>query len=136
MYSTFEHTADVGLIVEAADINTLFAEAARGLLSILVDEPDQVRPECAVTLRVEGTDLEYLLFDWLTELLFCFETDHLLLSEFEVTLDGQGLTAQIRGEPFDAARHKLAHEVKAITYHQLEVKQITGGWQARFIVDI
>lgn len=136
MYSTFEHTADVGLNVSADDLNTLFAEAARGFLSILVDEPTQVLPKQAVGIEVEGPDLEYLLFDWLNELLFRFETEHLLLSEFDVSVDERGLTAQARGEIFQPERHKLAHEVKAITYHQLEVKETSAGWQARFIVDI
>lgn len=136
MYSTFEHTADVGLNVSAEDLNTLFSEAARGLLSILVDDPAQIRPIQEFTIEVEGTDLEYLLFDWLNELLFRFETEQLLLSEFDVSVNQRGLKAQTRGEIFQPERHKLAHEIKAITYHQLEVKQTSNGWQARFIVDI
>ena len=136
MFAPFEHTADVGLFVEAADVNTLFAEAGRGLLSILVDDPAEVRPQREVTIEVPGTELDYLLFDWLNELLFHFESEHLLLGEFEVAIHEQGLTATARGEPFQEGRHHLAHEVKAITYHQLEVNQTPDGWQARFILDI
>ncbi|MCA9017636.1 MAG: archease [Planctomycetaceae bacterium] len=136
MYSTFEHTADVGLNVSAEDLDTLFSEAARGLVSILVDDPAQIRPIQEFTIEVEGTDLEYLLFDWLNELLFRFETEQLLLSDCDVNVNQRGLKAQARGETFQPERHKLAHEIKAITYHQLEVKQTSNGWQARFIVDI
>jgi SHS2 domain-containing protein len=53
-----------------------------------------------------------------------------------VKVDEQGLKAKARGEPLDRERHELSHEVKAITYHQLEVKQTDQGWQARVIVDI
>lgn len=136
MYSSFEHTADVGLDVSAESREALFSEAARGLLSILVDDPATVRPEQEVTISVMGTDLEYLLFDWLDELLFRFETSQLLLCEFAVRFHDEGITVSARGETFQTDRHRLAHEVKAITYHQLSVQQTAEGWQARFIVDI
>ncbi|WP_145450679.1 archease [Gimesia panareensis] len=136
MYSTFEHTADIGLDVRAESRETLFAEAASGLLSILVEDPETVRPEQEVTISVSGNDLEYLLFDWLDELLFRFETSQLLLCEYDVRFHAEGITVSARGETFQSDRHRLAHEVKAITYHQLTVQQTAKGWQARFIVDI
>jgi SHS2 domain-containing protein len=136
MYHTFEHTADLGMQVEAADLVSLFAEAGRAFLSILVENPDTVRPQNEVAIEVEGTDLDYLLFDWLNELLLLFDRDHLLLSDFDVTIDSQGLKGRARGEAVDRDRHELSHEIKAITYHQLELKQTAEGWQARFIVDI
>jgi SHS2 domain-containing protein len=136
MYETFEHTADLGLQVRAANLDALFAEAGRGFLAILVENPSDVRPRRDVKLQVEGTDKDYLFFDWLNELLYRFEIDHLLLAEFDVTLDEGGLRAIARGEPVDPDRHHLAHEIKAITYHQLEVKHVPDGWQARVIVDI
>lgn len=136
MYSSFEHTADVGLDVSAESREALFSEAARGLLSILVDNPESVRPAQEVTLSVSGTELDYLLFDWLAELLFRFETGRLLCCEFDVRFHDAGITVLARGETFQADRHRLAHEVKAITYHQLSVQETAEGWQARFIVDI
>lgn len=136
MFSYFEHTADVGLLAKAPDLNNLFADAARALFALIVEDPGDIRPETEIALELEGTEVDYLLFDWLNELLFRFETEHLLLADFEVNVRDDGLTAVARGEPLDAERHQLAHEVKAITYHQLEVKQTPEGWQARVIVDI
>lgn len=136
MYRTFEHTADLGLIVEAPDREGLFAEAGRALLSILVENPGAVRPEREVPIHVDGTETDYLLFDWLNELLYLFERDRLLLREFDLTVEAHGLTALARGEVLDPARHKPSHEIKAITYHRLEVNETATGWQAQFIVDI
>ena len=65
-----------------------------------------------------------------------FESEKLLLGEFHVQLQGGNLSATCRGEPMDAARHQMEHEVKAITYHGLRVEQTAGGWQAEVIVDI
>ena len=136
MYETFEHTADLGLRVRASELEQLFAEAARGLLNVLVANPAEVRPVQERGVVVEGSAADYLLFDWLTELLYLFDTEQLLLSEFDVTLDSAGLKAVCRGEPIDRARHDMDHEVKAITYHGLTVQQTDQGWLAEVIVDI
>src|SRR5947207_1504787 len=128
MYEMFEHTADLGLRARAADLDTLFAEAARALLAALVDNPDAVRPIQAIAIELTGDDREYLLFDWLRELLSRFEMGHLLCSRFEVKVRPDGLTATAWGEPLDRARHELGHEVKAITYHGLTVEQTDSGW--------
>ena len=136
MYEYFEHTADLGIRVRAADLNALFAEAAAALFAAVVDGLDTVRPEQQVEIAVEGTELDYLLFDWLRELLFRLDADHLVLSQFDVAVSGTGLKATCRGEPLDPARHVLSHEVKAITYHGLRVEQEGGTWIAEVIVDI
>lgn len=135
MYEVFEHTADLGLRVRAADLETLFAEAGKGLFSLIVDL-ETVRPQQERTFRIEGQELDYLFFDWLNELLFSFEKDRILLAEFSVTRDAEGVSATARGEPLDPARHELDHEVKAITYHGLKVVEDSGGWLAEVIVDI
>ncbi len=141
MYETFEHTADLGLRVRAPDLDTLFVEAARALFSAIVEDLDTVAPRQQVDVRLENEDLELLLFDWLNELLYKFDTEHLLFSRFEVEtrpLEGSGLLlkAVAWGEPLDRGRHALSHEVKAITYHGLRVEQTGDGWLAEVIVDI
>jgi SHS2 domain-containing protein len=136
MYEVFEHTADLGLRIRAPDLNTLFAEAGLALFSIVVENLDEVRPVRQVRLQLQGQDLDYLLFDWLNELLYRLDSEHLLLSRFEVALDGLNLTATASGEEVDPERHHLDHEVKAITYHGLKVAQEKDGWLAEVIVDI
>lgn len=136
MYETFEHTADLGLRVKAGDLRTLFAEAGRGLTSIIVANLDQVRPVRAVNIALPSAPLDELLFDWLNEILYAFESEHLLLAEFEASIDDAGLKAVARGEPADESRHRLEHEIKAITYHGLKVEQTPDGYLAEVIVDI
>ena len=136
MFEFFEHTADLGLRIRAADLDTLFAEAAGALFAAIVEDPSAVRPEQCVEVRLAADDLEYLLFDWLKELLYRFDVDHLVFSRFEVHVGADGLTGKAWGEPLDRSRHEPAHEVKAITYHGLKVEQTTDGWLAEVIVDI
>jgi SHS2 domain-containing protein len=136
MYDTFDHTADLGLRIRAADLSTLFAEAGLALESTLVEDLAAVEPRRCVDMQLPPDELEYLLIDWLKALLYHFEVEQLLLARFEVKVDAAGLTAAAWGEPFDAARHELSHEVKAITYHDLKVEQTPDGWLAEVIVDI
>lgn len=136
MYETFDHTADLGLRIRATDLNTLFAEAARALFATLVEDLDTVAPRQRLDLTIAGSDREYLLFDWLKELLYHFEVEHLLLSRFSVQIGAEGLQGSAWGESCDPQRHELAHEVKAITYHGLRVEETPDGWLAEVIVDI
>jgi len=136
MYELFEHTADLGLRVRAADLNTLFAEAAACLFSSVVEDIGSVEPRVAVTVELSGTDREFLLFDWLRDLLLRHAEDQMAFGKFEVHVRDDGLTGTAWGEPFDAARHLLAHEVKAITYHELKVVHDGDEWLAEVIVDI
>lgn len=136
MFKTFAHTADAGLWIEADDLNSLFVEAARALFSLIVANGEAVETNTELDVTVAGSDLEYLMVDWLSELLFVFESQQLLLREFQVAVAAEGLTATVAGEPADPERHRLENEVKAITYHDLKIEQLDGKWTARVIVDI
>jgi SHS2 domain-containing protein len=136
MYETFDHTADVGLRVRSADLNSLFAEAAEAMFSYIVEDLATVVPARSLNVEIAGDDRAYLLFDWLKELLYHFDAEHLLFSRFEVRVRDDGLSATVHGEPLDRTRHELSHEVKAVTYHGLRVEQTPDGWLAEVIVDI
>ena len=135
-YETFEHTADLGLRVQAADLNTLFATAAAGLCSMLVEHPECVEQRESRRFEIASDDPTYLYFDWLNELLYVFESEGLLLPAAQVQVEGNRLTAEASGEKLDPDRHGLGHEVKAVTYHALKLEQLKTNWQAEVIVDI
>ena len=136
MYELFDHTADLGLRVEAPDLPALFRDAAEGLFSIIVEQiPHQV-PTHELPIRVEAGRMDYLLVDWLHELLYLFETRRLLLDAFEVEIHDTRLRATARARPFDEKRDRLLHEVKAVTYHRLHLEKTRRGWQTELILDI
>jgi SHS2 domain-containing protein len=136
MYETFEHTADLGLRVRAPDLETLFAEAGQALFAAVIENLGEVQPRRRLDVALEGDDREYLLFDWLKELLYHCDTEHIVFGRFEVHLSEKGLQGSAWGEPLDLARHVPLHEVKAITYHGLRVERTGDGWLAEVIVDI
>lgn len=135
MFEFFDHTADLGLRVRAADLDRLFEDAGAGLFSMIVD-PLPLHVERELVLRVDGTRHDHLLFDWLNELLYLFETEHLVCGSFHVQTGAAGLQAKVGAEPLDERKHRLQHEVKAITYHGLRVERTGDEWLAEVIVDI
>ncbi len=136
MHELFEHTADLGLRATAPDLDTLFAEMAACLFTAVLEDETVVKPSVEVEVVLPPDGREYLLFDWLNALLRHFDSGRLLFGRFQVAVGERGLAGRAWGEPFDAARHRLTHEVKAITYHELKVEPTGDGWLAEVIVDI
>ncbi|MCS7020956.1 MAG: archease [Gemmataceae bacterium] len=137
MYELFEHTADLGLRIHAPDLNTLFAEAGQALFAVLLEDLATVRPDKSRTFCLANEDRELLLFDWLRTLLLAFDEDHWVFCRFDVHIDRSTLQATAWGEPFDLQQHRPGREVKAITYHGLQLRQQPdGSWLAEVIVDI
>ena len=146
MYQVFEHTADVGLNMEAATAAELLAEAARGLTSLLTPDVAAIASIETVQFTVEADEWPLVLFDVLSEVLHLFESRRLLFNRFGVTVTGMRADVTATGEPLDPARHRFGQEVKAITYHELMMRQVeqsetqenhnVSSWVGRVIVDI
>lgn len=135
-FKTIEHTADVGIEVEAGSLPELFEGAAHAMFSLVVDE-EQVNRGVERAVRLEAADPEELMFRWLNELVFLVSGEGLVLREFEVrTVTDRAIDAVVSGEPIDTSRHDLGLEVKAATYHELEVSRRGEGWFARAIFDV
>jgi SHS2 domain-containing protein len=135
-FKTIEHTADIGIEVEADTLSELFEGTAAAMFSLIV-EPETVRQTDERELTLEAGDLEELLFMWLNELLFIMYADDLLFSRFEVTdIEDSRLNATARGEEIDPERHRVDEEIKAATYHEMMVEHQDNGWKARVIFDV
>jgi SHS2 domain-containing protein len=98
-----------------------------------------VEPRVSEHISLESPELDLLLVDWLSELLFRFETSGLLVARATVELastDVYRLGARVEGESLDPQRHPVKVLLKAVTYHALEVKEEPNGWRATVIFDI
>ncbi|MCK4680270.1 archease [bacterium] len=137
-YREIEHTADVGLELEAPDLKAAFELAAASMFDLMCDLDGVGGDVCrTVRVRARDADLENMMVRWLTELLYVFATEGLLLSRFDVrTLESDVIEADVAGEPFDPGRHAVKLEIKAVTYHDMAVKQLDAGWYVRVIFDI
>ncbi len=134
-YEVINHTADTGIKAYGDTLPKLFENAARGMRDIMVD-PGTVRPVRQLNVEVEGKDVEELLVEWLSDLIYLFETQGLVPSSFKVLeLDKQHLLAEVHGEHYDEKVHELRTGIKAVTYHMLSVKK-DDGWSATVVFDV
>ena len=119
----------------AASPDALFETAALALTELMTDAATvEPRLERSVELKEESLDL--LLVCWLQEILYLMDTEGLVFSVFEVRIEGAALQATLRGESFNPEVHPRKSDVKAVTYHHLEVATHGDGWEARVILDI
>lgn len=132
----FTHGADIGVRGIGNTLSEAFEQAALAMTAVICD-PALVQAKEAVAITCDAPDAEYLLADWLNRLVFEMATRHLLFSRFQVTIQGEHLSATAWGEPVDVARHQPAVEVKGATYTELKVAQTeTGEWLAQCVVDV
>jgi SHS2 domain-containing protein len=131
-----DHTADVGIVAYGADIKELFSNAALALFS-LITEPGSIEERSHVNLKVRSDEKDSLLVDWLNELLYLFDTTHILFNRFDIRrLTHNELKATCHGETFDPMKHKIKTGVKAATYHILKLDKNNDGYKAQVILDI
>ena len=135
-FEILDHTADIGLIIYGRDLNTLFQNAGEAFFHLITDLK-KVRDRTERRIRIGRKDLNFLLVDWLNELLYLHDVESLLFKKFKVESVGEeGLKAAVRGEPFQEGLHVIKTQVKAVTYHQIEVRKEKQGWKARVILDL
>jgi SHS2 domain-containing protein len=119
-YELLEHTADVMIKAHGRTLEDCFASAAYALYDQMVDV-STVRPLVEEEVKACGHDLESLLYNFLSEFLYLTDAKMLVFSEFEVRIEDLAIRCRALGEHVDRERHRPRHEVKAITYHMLQV---------------
>jgi len=139
VFTFFDHTGDVGIQIDAPDPGALFADAARAFSETITD-PQALPGDDAVEITLAADAADLLLVDWLSELLFRFETEGWLPRDVAAEVSRAGdtwtLTARLAGGRLDPACHAVRVLVKAVTYHGLQVQEIASRWHARVILDI
>jgi len=135
-YRLFDHTADLGVEVTGASQEELYAGAAFALFDLLTDL-SLVRAGVVREIVVSGEDPAELLVNFLREILYGWNGDGFLMKSCLVReVKPQRLSALLRGETYDPARHRILKEIKAVTYHQAVVEKKGDLWVARVIFDV
>lgn len=130
--------ADCALDVEGRDLDDLFETAAQALVQLMVD-PETVDLTVERSVALEAEQLDLLLYDWVSELIFLKDRDRQAFPRCVVRVDGEGpcrLRAQLCGGVIDAERTTRRADPKAMTFHQFELVRTDGGWHARLVIDI
>ena len=134
-FEYFDVTADIGFRAYGESLNEAFENAGLAIFNIISDTSniDAVKE---ISFKVRSEDEISLLYDYLEELLFYHEIEFMLFSEFHVEIDDNlQLRATIKGEPIDWDKHERKTEIKAITFHKMDVKK-TDLFELQAIVDL
>lgn len=131
----FPHDADVGVRGFGATPAQAFEQAALALTAVVTRA--RVEPVSPVEVKCDAPDVELLFVDWLNAIIYEMAVRNMLFSRFDVRIEGTELTATLRGEPVDVARHAPACEPKGATYTALRVaREDDGTWSAACVVDV
>jgi len=135
-FEILEHPADVGFRAFGGTVAELFENSALALVSI-ASEIGDVAARHEYRLHAASTDQESLLVAWLSEVLYWFDGKRITFCRFRITTIGpHGLTAVAYGEPRNSIRHRFKPVVKAVTWHQLQIRKTERGWMADVYLDI
>ncbi|HEX3018917.1 MAG TPA: archease [Chitinispirillaceae bacterium] len=133
-------TADIAFDAWANTVEELFIESADALLNVMVEDLDSIRNVESKSVQLSNDALDFLLFDVLQEIIYYKDAARLLLrlNDVEITNNENlfGFKAIARGEPICQNRHKLAADVKAVTFHDFAVSTDGQLWSAHVILDI
>ncbi|MDD2626136.1 MAG: archease [Candidatus Methanomethylophilus sp.] len=123
-YEILDHTADLLIRADGKDLAECCENLAYGMFDQMVALKD-VRPLTARTVDVTGTDPEDALYSFLSELLYLEDGEGLVFCDFKVTIDGLHIRCTARGEPLDRSRMEIRDEIKAVTFHAMEIDRQT-----------
>lgn len=132
-WEEIEHTADVAIRARGATLSELFANAARGMMSLVLGGTQPPNDQQTRAFSLQAPDIETLLVDWLTELAYLIEDKGYLVSTIEnITLEENSLQAKVGGG-YTETLHK---HIKAVTYHNLSIEKTGDGFQATVVFDV
>jgi SHS2 domain-containing protein len=135
-YEVIDHTADLGIHVFGADAKDLFANAAFALFDLIADI-DALKGLNEHEVHITGDDWPDTMVNWLRELLYLWTCKEMLVKITDISyLTEHELTATVKFDPYDPDRHEIKNEIKAVTYHQIQVEKGPLSWKSKIIFDV
>ncbi len=141
-YEIIDHTADIGIKAYGKNLEQLFFNAARAMFEIML-EPTKKKPIFQKTehekflLNKQGRSLEDVFVAWMSELLYLFSSEGLIMEKADIEkLDSSCIQAEVSGMILNPDLYRIKTEIKAVTYHELEIKETDKGFEAQVIFDV
>ncbi len=137
-YKFLPHTADAMFEVKAKDVEKVFIDSAKALNAIQV-RLNTLKKRIKKEIILKNDSLEFLLYDFLEELVFLKDTEQLLFKDFKVKIkknEKYELFAECYGDKINPNQQELLCDVKAITLENFKLWREKNFWKATVIVDI
>jgi SHS2 domain-containing protein len=131
MFAVAQHTADIRIEISSPSPEELFADGVRGLMHVM--KPEVSGEAAVVTVEVESPDLTALLVDFLNELLLRCHTRRETFEPESIVLRDDTVVARLRAMSVS----EFEEDVKAVTYHEADVRQAEdGSWTTTIVLDV
>lgn len=135
-YTLINHTADLGIKIRGSDLKNLFETAGSALVHLMV-RAEHHGKTTSMKISISGEDLADLMVRWLGEILYLFDGENLVVTSIHMdTVSSSRLEAILETVPFDPSVHETHSEIKAVTYHQIQVTDKGNQWEASVIFDV
>ena len=138
-YEVIDHTADIGIKAVGKSLEEAFINAAKGMFDLIAPD-DNVDKTEERSFAIEEDDMIMLFKRWLEELLYLFDAEGFLPSEYRISISNEDglhrLTASVHGERFNPNKHGSGMEVKAVTYHMMEIEKKGDKFYVQVIFDV
>ena len=124
-YKVLDHATDAFIEVTASSLIEAFEVAGYSVIETILDNSKIEEKEEHNTL-VKGKDLNYLLYNWLEEIIYLLITEGFAIKKLNITLEKNEeytISARIFGESIDIKKHGFKVEIKSPTFHEMEIKQ-------------
>lgn len=143
-FESVPHTADIMIRVFGDSLGQLFRNALVGMFQSVRPIADGCRVEGELVVcdalsvshevRIEATDRDALLVDFLSEALYLSDVHNEAYLDATVQeIDDTHIVATLQGVPVKGFE---VVELKAVTYHGLQIEEVNGKWQAEIVFDI
>src|SRR3989344_186844 len=126
-YRFLEHTADIKFQAFGKTLEEAFENSALAMFNAMYGR--NIKEKIKKNIKVSGTDLENLLYNFLEEFLFLMDSEGFLMSSCKVKIkEGKKyeLEAEVKGD--EAKNYPISLDVKAVTYNSMFVKKEKNNW--------
>ncbi|WP_455644688.1 archease [Methanosphaera sp.] len=138
-FKYFDTTADIGIEVNTDNLNDAYIQSSLATLNLITDI-EKIKPKIIKDILIESEDEYGLLYDWITEILILLNSEDFMASEYDINIKRENnsyiISGTVSGDIYNTNIYNYKTEVKAITYHKMEIEKEDNNYKIRFIVDI
>jgi len=132
-FKFLEHTADIKFQAFGKSVEEVFENSSLAMLNAMYD--GKIEKKKKIKIKVEGKDFESLLYNFLEEFLFLFDSEGFLSGEVKnLKINKFKLKAEVLGDK--ASNYNFTRDIKAVTYNEMFVKKEKGRWVSQVVLDV
>ena len=134
-FKFIEHPADIEITASGGAFTEALKYAIYGMVEVIADR-EKIMKKTKREIEIDENDLSNIVFKTLDEILYLFDTEGFLPKEVNITKNKDKYKIEMKGMLITGEEDFLRTEIKAVTYHNLHIKQEKDGWKINVLFDI